>query len=193
MADERDPDDWFDEPGPADTWAARVDRIARSRGASAEAGPADEDWTRAAAAPTGRAAGDRPRPPLVVVVLVVLGLAVLFGILAAAGVFSSSRVVTTPAITVPRHRATTTAAATTTSLPSVVPVASLKPGDTGAAVTKLQRALAQAGYSPGTIDGSYGNATTQAVSRFQQAHALAADGVAGPQTLAALTNALQTG
>ncbi len=57
----------------------------------------------------------------------------------------------------------------------------------------LQRALARLGYSPGTIDGQYGPSTTQAVSRFQRAKGLTEDGILGPDTLRALTNALKTG
>ena len=43
------------------------------------------------------------------------------------------------------------------------------------------------GYAPGPIDGRYGPRTAQAVSRFQAAHGLVVDGIAGPFTLAALS------
>jgi peptidoglycan hydrolase-like protein with peptidoglycan-binding domain len=72
------------------------------------------------------------------------------------------------------------------------PTTTLKPGDSGTQVTLLQQALAALGYSPGTADGSYGAGTKQAVSAFQQAQGLAADGVVGPRTLAALQQALST-
>ncbi|HET7568469.1 MAG TPA: peptidoglycan-binding protein [Gaiellaceae bacterium] len=72
------------------------------------------------------------------------------------------------------------------------PTTTLKPGDSGTQVTLLQQALAALGYSPGTADGTYGSGTKQAVSAFQQAQGLAADGVVGPQTLAALQQALAT-
>jgi peptidoglycan hydrolase-like protein with peptidoglycan-binding domain len=67
----------------------------------------------------------------------------------------------------------------------------LKPGDQGPAVKVLQRALASLGYSPGSVDGSYGPSTQRAVARFQAASNLAPDGILGPQTLAALRAALQ--
>ncbi len=49
-------------------------------------------------------------------------------------------------------------------------------------VRGLQRRLRRDGYSPGPIDGRYGPLTTGAVRRFQAAHGLRVDGVAGPQT-----------
>lgn len=55
-------------------------------------------------------------------------------------------------------------------------------------VRVLQRHLAKAGFAPGPIDGRYGPRTERAVSRFQTAHGLGVDGIAGPQTLARLGN-----
>ena len=54
------------------------------------------------------------------------------------------------------------------------------------AVRVLQRRLDAAGYAPGPIDGRYGPRTEQAVIRFQAAHGLRVDGIAGPQTFAGL-------
>jgi peptidoglycan hydrolase-like protein with peptidoglycan-binding domain len=54
------------------------------------------------------------------------------------------------------------------------------PGSNG--VRGLQRQLRADGYSPGPIDGRYGPQTTNAVRRFQAAHGLHVDGVAGPRT-----------
>ncbi len=62
-----------------------------------------------------------------------------------------------------------------------------------AVVTALQQALQAAGYDPGPIDGTYGLKTVQAVTAFQQATGLTADGVVGAATAAALNNATPTG
>ncbi len=53
-------------------------------------------------------------------------------------------------------------------------------------VRALQRTLHRAGDAPGPIDGRYGPLTERAVRRFQAAHHLQIDGIAGPQTLAAV-------
>ncbi len=50
-------------------------------------------------------------------------------------------------------------------------------------VKELQRELQRLGLEPGMVDGRYGPLTTQAVKRFQEAHNLAADGIADPETL----------
>ena len=49
-------------------------------------------------------------------------------------------------------------------------------------VKAIQWALNDMGYNAGTIDGGYGYATAQAVSRFQRAEGISADGDYGPQT-----------
>ncbi|WP_207637552.1 D-Ala-D-Ala carboxypeptidase family metallohydrolase [Desulfotruncus alcoholivorax] len=71
-----------------------------------------------------------------------------------------------------------------------VPVPGLQlvsfPGDRGAPVYELQRQLATAGFDPGPADGVYGPRTRQAVVQLQQICRLAADGIAGPNTLKAL-------
>ena len=53
-------------------------------------------------------------------------------------------------------------------------------------VRALQRRLRRDGYAPGPIDGRYGLRTERAVTRFQAAHGLQADGIAGPQTFGEL-------
>ena len=58
----------------------------------------------------------------------------------------------------------------------------LKPGSKGAEVTELQATLKLLGYYIGTVDGVYGQTTIAAVSQFQQAAGLNADGIAGPAT-----------
>ena len=46
----------------------------------------------------------------------------------------------------------------------------------GSPVAAAQRYLAILGYLDGTVDGIVGPATSNAASRFQRAHGLAADG-----------------
>ena len=58
----------------------------------------------------------------------------------------------------------------------------LKRGDMGSLVTRLQRALKNAGYFNGNVDGYYGEDTELAVKRFQRDKGLTQDGKAGPST-----------
>jgi hypothetical protein len=190
-----DPDDWFDEPDVSDAWTTRVDRLARARQAQPAPTAEIDDWLDSTAA---RPPARRPRRTAVgrpVLVVAVLALALLFGILAAAGVFSSGggnpAATTPPTVTTPHSTPPTTTTRTTPTFP--VPTGTLKPGDSGTPVKQLQRALAHLGYSPGAADGSYGDGTKSAVERFQTAHGLTADGVAGAKTLAALAAALRSG
>ncbi|MGL6052823.1 MAG: peptidoglycan-binding protein, partial [Aeromonas salmonicida] len=62
---------------------------------------------------------------------------------------------------------------------------SLKKGDTGTAVTDLQRRLTKVGY-PVDPDGWFGDATEQALLDFQRDYMITAIGQAGPRTIAAL-------
>jgi peptidoglycan hydrolase-like protein with peptidoglycan-binding domain len=55
-------------------------------------------------------------------------------------------------------------------------------------VRRLQQRLRQAGFSPGPIDGRYGPKTEHAVARFQRAHGLAVDGIAGPITVSQINH-----
>ena len=67
----------------------------------------------------------------------------------------------------------------------------LKPGDTGAEVETLQKALVKIGAAPSlTVDGKYGAGTQAAVTAFQQSNGLTADGVVGQETAAAINAAL---
>jgi peptidoglycan hydrolase-like protein with peptidoglycan-binding domain len=65
----------------------------------------------------------------------------------------------------------------------------LKLGASGPAVKTLQQSLANAGFSPGAIDGQFGPKTAAAVKAFQSARGLVADGIVGPKTWAKLTAA----
>lgn len=59
-------------------------------------------------------------------------------------------------------------------------------GAVGWDVSVLQFRLRPYGIASGRLDGRFGPATERAVRRFQRRHGLAADGVVGPATLAAL-------
>lgn len=62
----------------------------------------------------------------------------------------------------------------------------LKVGVSGPEVTALQTTLNDLGYWNAEADGTYGELTAQAVMAYQKAAGIAADGVAGPQTLTAV-------
>lgn len=53
-------------------------------------------------------------------------------------------------------------------------------------IRDIQTALAKAGYRPGPIDGVWGRQTAAALRAFQKDKGLAVDGIAGPQSVAAL-------
>lgn len=67
-----------------------------------------------------------------------------------------------------------------------------KPGDEGSNVSKLQEALAAAGYYDGKITGNYGELTEKAVKSFQKAKGLTVDGIAGNGTIKALFGSSQS-
>lgn len=62
----------------------------------------------------------------------------------------------------------------------------LRSGSRGEAVERLQQALTNLGFDPGSIDGVFGRRTRAAVIAFQTSRALQVDGVVGPKTWAAL-------
>ena len=59
----------------------------------------------------------------------------------------------------------------------------LREGDRGTAVTELQTMLKKLNYYYGSVTGSFGSLTKQAVRKFQDANKLTVDGVAGPATI----------
>ena len=68
----------------------------------------------------------------------------------------------------------------------------LRPGDNGTLVVELQCSLAKLGYAVGTPDGVYGPKTKAAVLEFQLDYTdIDDDGVAGPQTLARINQAIE--
>jgi peptidoglycan hydrolase-like protein with peptidoglycan-binding domain len=187
-------DDWFDEPEPP------LERRRRGQRRGPDASVEDA-WVF----PESREREARPsRRPLVIAgrtvtttqaaIIAVSGLVILLAILAAAGVFSSGSTPAAQPPTVPKTTpptvtpSTTTPATTKQSVPA--PTAALKPGDTGAQVKVLQKALNSLGFSSGTPDGNYGPGTKAAVAAFQNSKELTADGIFGSATLAALQQAL---
>ena len=66
-------------------------------------------------------------------------------------------------------------------------------GDTGWDVAETQFLLRSHGYSPGSLDASYGALSVAAVRRFQRHSDLQVDGFVGPATLASLDGERATG
>lgn len=60
-------------------------------------------------------------------------------------------------------------------------------------IKKVQRALEQAGFDPGPIDGEFGPRTDQALRAFQKAQGLEPDGIVGVKTWTALSEYLEPG
>ena len=73
-----------------------------------------------------------------------------------------------------------------TATPTAQPAAGIRPiltvGDRNDSVSELQAMLKLLGYYNGAVDGAYQEGTATAVSAFQRAAGLAADGVAGTAT-----------
>jgi hypothetical protein len=189
---ERDPgyDDWFDEPEPPTETQSAASRSLYEDAEEVWVLP-EEDAPRT----YGRreiGVGGTTLTTTQAAIIVVAVLAVFFAILAAFGVFNGGKAALPP-VTLPKKPVsvkTQTSAQTLPTPSAQAPAQTLKPGDQGAQVKLLQRALAKLGYSPGKPDGDYGTATKVAVERFQIAKNLGEDGILGPQTLNALQHAL---
>ena len=78
-------------------------------------------------------------------------------------------------------------------LPLAADAASLRRGSRGDEVVTLQKKLKQWGYYEGAVDGIFGPGTEKAVLYFQRKNGLAADGVVGTKTAAALGMTLSGG
>jgi Putative peptidoglycan binding domain len=184
-------DDWFDEPElPTETQSGA------NRGVYEDA---DEVWVLPeeddARTPGQREVviGGRAFTMTQIAIIALSILAIIFAILAAAGVFNGSKTAAPPVTPITKPVTVTVQNTTPTNpQPSAqAPSQTLKPGDQGEQVKALQRALATLGFSAGQPDGDYGPATQVAVERFQVSKGLAEDGVVGPATLAALQKAVQ--
>ena len=81
---------------------------------------------------------------------------------------------------------TTTSTTTSTQTSSGGFTRTLRRGMSGTDVTLVQSRLSALGYYQGSIDGSYGRASIAAVTAFQSANGLTADGLAGAATFAKL-------
>ncbi|HVC86870.1 MAG TPA: peptidoglycan-binding domain-containing protein [Gaiellaceae bacterium] len=191
-----DPDDWFGGPEPPGARRARPHE-ARPRANVSPAPPArDHDRLGGSDAwpsdglrlgSLGRLSEPRRAIAAGVALIVLLGLG-----LQLSGAFSSATPHRTTTATVTTHATTPAAPSKPQPTPTAAPSGPLKPGDQGAEVKVLQRALASRGYPPGTVDGIYGPLTRRAVTRFQRSSKLAPDGIVGSQTLLAL-QAARTG
>ena len=189
----RDPgyDDWFDEPEPLTETHSGVNGGVYEDAEEVWMLPED-DGVRSGGGHEIVVAGRSLTLTQLAIVAVSI-LALFFGILAAFGVFNGGRT-PTPTVAPPAKKPPPqTTPAVVTPPATEAPAQTLNPGDTGAQVKILQRALAKLGFDPGTPDGSYGPATKIAVEKFQVAKGLAEDGVVGPATLNAIQKALAAG
>ena len=76
---------------------------------------------------------------------------------------------------------------------AAVPRPVLREGSRGPAVVTLQARLATLGYWAGSVDGSFGDLTRQAVLAVQKASGLVRDGVVGPETWSRLDAGVRPG
>ena len=87
----------------------------------------------------------------------------------------------------PTPKPTATPTPEPTPTPTVaVPEKGLRSGDTGTDVRTLQKRLKELKYYTGTVNGKMDSDTVKALKKFQTAHGLEADGIAGKATYAIL-------
>jgi putative peptidoglycan binding protein len=176
--DERDEviEDWFDDVGEPGGFRD----------------PDAETWLEEPDEP----AGPRDRRPLIValaaaVVLILVGVGIARLVSGDGDDEDATPTTTAPTIATETEPTTTAETETAPSVTSTVPEdVTLKSGDSGDEVKQLQEALAALGYDVGEADGVFGAATEEAVMQFQADSGIEADGVAGPQTLTAVNEAL---
>ncbi len=72
-----------------------------------------------------------------------------------------------------------------------VPARALEPGQSGRAVVALRNRLMAMGFLARSVTQTYDTGILQAVQRFQRAHGLEADGVAGPDTVAEINKPIE--
>jgi hypothetical protein len=188
----RDPgyDDWFDEPEPPTETQSGANRGVYEDVEEVWVLP-EEEGPRSRGGRRDLVVGGRSLTMTQLAIIAGSILAVVFGALAAAGVFNGKT--PTPTVTPPPKPVTVTVHTPTTGQThpgGEAPTQQLKLGDTGSQVKILQRALASLGFSPGTPDGDFGPSTQSAVESFQASKGLTADGNVGPLTLNALQKAL---
>ena len=84
---------------------------------------------------------------------------------------------------VTNEKKSSSSSSSSSSKPKVSSISrTLRSGNTGNDVKKLQTALKQLGYNPGSIDGIFGANTKKAVQKFQKANKITADGIVGTNT-----------
>jgi hypothetical protein len=196
-------DDWLGDEAEIDWFSEPVGtpgrQIAGRAGHAAQGGPGSADDLRAPVSEAERAVRRRRFVGLaVLLILAVAAVAALVSVLGGSNPAGSPA--TTPAATTTAASTTTTKPATTTPQPGVpsapapavvLPAAgTLRAGDSGSAVKKLQRALSKLGFDSGKADGSFGAVTVHAVAAFQEANGLPNDGIVGPATAAKINAAV---
>lgn len=96
-------------------------------------------------------------------------------------------------LTVKAINSTEAKTSTTTNTSDIIAKpGTLRMGDSGTQVKKLQQNLKALGYFKGSLTGTFGSVTREAVVKFQKAYSLTADGIANSKTLSKITAALSS-